>query len=897
MCIWGLGAAAFASRTPMPPFNPATHISQSGEYSLHIIPSDSKGRWSAKYEMKGKGKILWSEERPYTLWEARVSNRGETAGYSYSQGLEGWGKPGERGKGEMWIVILNPDGGTRWLEKHPRKGSFFLDTDPDPKAAGLILDESNDRVAFRIADPDVNSALESWWIYQLSTGAPLLHVQPRTLMANREARFWIRSAQPIAGTPLLLLHWYRYRNPPVENGARFSVVDWEARLIWFLDFPQDYMVESDESKQDALHRELYQKGAILRTDQSGRFEVRSYREGKRLSFSVEKQPDGQWKVAEIARANYSEEPSTKSGLLESSAQSPDSLASETLPAGQLNFLGQIVLRTGEEATSSSSPIHNIVDFSFNDKGNIAFLRRGNRETSPTLVLITQDGKLLGELPLDGNTRWQWVRCASASRFLVIGSRGSRGQKDEAAEAWWADFDSGSTTRIEPFDTCGIRGADVFPGGRFVVVVSRSQHHAVIEELIGFDPKGNRLWTVSEGGNITESSLFSPQDVTITESGQVAVLSGIRNRIQLFDKDGRFQKCINLQETSGRKFRYPSHIARDREGGFLVCDFQYLRLNSQGAIQKVLPLQYPDGYEFRGRAVHLSPQGKLWASDDERLMRLEETGRAAAGAILGRIAEKIEFGFPESMSLTVDHSGRIYVIESRTHSIFVFNSEGDLLRILRPLPGDVSGTVSFRRLSVAESGDVYLSDGFDSPSLYLHFSPEGKRIGKVNLDPPEGFRNGYFHPCGENRWMPMFDTVALVSPSNQVLTTVRKQGDGNWFGQLGEIDSAPDGSLAVLSQGGVSFLFAPGRASRFCTETRMAWRLPTTGFRRPLDRSCRKRHRPLQRLRQTHHAFSLTQRRISDSVPAKGWTRTLALSLRRKRTPTICASRWRRIGRV
>src|SRR6185295_5164352 len=69
--------------------DPKTYASPSGEVTLFVDPSQRSGGGPATYRCERGGKPLWSETRPYTLWEAAVGDDGVIAGYAYGAGYRG----------------------------------------------------------------------------------------------------------------------------------------------------------------------------------------------------------------------------------------------------------------------------------------------------------------------------------------------------------------------------------------------------------------------------------------------------------------------------------------------------------------------------------------------------------------------------------------------------------------------------------------------------------------------------------------------------------------------------------------------------------------------------------------------------------------------------------------
>jgi hypothetical protein len=157
-----------------PVLQPYSRTSPDGRWTGRVDPSQRDGSGPAQVRCVHVGKDAWSGEKPWTLWDALVTNEGFVAGYAYSQGGQTM-----VAKGEFHAVILAPDGSVRLDEPHPRESSNFLHTPPNPLALGLFQHAGLKRVVLRITDPDVNRHSEEWWCYHLPEAKQVLRKRPR----------------------------------------------------------------------------------------------------------------------------------------------------------------------------------------------------------------------------------------------------------------------------------------------------------------------------------------------------------------------------------------------------------------------------------------------------------------------------------------------------------------------------------------------------------------------------------------------------------------------------------------------------------------------------------------------------------------------------------------------
>jgi hypothetical protein len=244
---------AFGRSFPERPrvLNPKTYLSPSGQFALLVDPSDIYGRFGASYRLTRQGREVWSGERPFTLWEAAVTDDGVVGGCAYSLGWSGNtdGHDGVR-HGNLHVILIDAQGTLRLDQVTKREHGGYPNAPPKPVASGLFLDPENDRLVVRIAD--FNLGDEEWWSFQIATAKPLGVCRPKELMADPNPVAYSLDARPVAGTSLTLVHWRREEVQADRNGARFALVDTTGKSVWSLDWPSDYQVPNDEKAEIRL---------------------------------------------------------------------------------------------------------------------------------------------------------------------------------------------------------------------------------------------------------------------------------------------------------------------------------------------------------------------------------------------------------------------------------------------------------------------------------------------------------------------------------------------------------------------------------------------------------------------------------------------------------------------
>ena len=469
-----VASTAPASEGPPPILQPRAYRSASAEFSIHVNPSDLHGRGPAEYHFTRDGQTTWTNHFPFTLWEARVADSGHVAGYAYSHGWRGFAEGGyEAGMGTFSVVILSPEG--RIVDRHEqdREHSSFFHTPPNPLAAGIVLNEHTRRFTIRVDDPDLNQGIEQWWVYDLKTGERVATLEPEPYMNETDASVRIVDAQAVPDSPLTIVHWWRYEDPIA--GAVFTLVDPEAKPDWSLELHDDYTLPDDEKTQSRIRQRMREDGAILSVGKGPRFEVGCIREGKRVTFAVERKDDAEWAVREISGRDYNREP-----------PSPP-LRTRAMPSIELQHAGTIRLdRDGQPAVH---PIRDIRSFDVDEKGRICFVRSSGNE-GPDLVLVSDNGDILAEVSLRERTRENGTFCDPAcvgdDTFVVAESRRD---EDPCTRGYIVDF-SAHSARVLGFPPgLSVDALTGFPDQRFAALTRRYQSNETEHGFYSTDQHG------------------------------------------------------------------------------------------------------------------------------------------------------------------------------------------------------------------------------------------------------------------------------------------------------------------------------------------------------------------------------------------------------------------------
>ena len=779
------GTASAEKLGSSPTLNPTTHVSLSGEYSLFVKPTDRLGRGPADYRFTKGGETLWEQRLPFTLWAFGVTDSGHVAGYAYTHGLEGFSGGGDTaGRGDFVVVVLSPKGAVIAREVHPREDSRFLHESPNPLAEGLMIDELGKRMIVRIKDADSNKHIEQWWIYDMASGQRTATLEPQRPAGGNEAHALILAARAVPGTPLILVHWWMSDFPRV--GAVFTLVDPQGNTVWSLHLDEDYSVPADEKKEDDIRAMISKEGAILDVRANGAFDLCFVKDQLRVSYVVAQQSPGKWDVKQTGQAPLA-------------VQRPPSQPA-SFPALTLQKLGETTLST--RMTQNDRPIHDLAAFEFDPEGRICALRAG-----PGLLLLSQEGKVVRELQLPaqqipGVVRYSNPANVGHGRFVVSVSSAAIGG---VAQWFLADFDAGTVKTLDIQACPTVDAVAGFADGRFAALTTRHEKYTMTSSIFFFDPDGKLLWQKEQHGYSGKpDDLLSPQDIAPYGADAIAVLDNIGGTIHIFDRKGHFQRAINLEKTWGRKPSHPTDIAPDRDGGFLVYDFQakqtLVRLDGNGAIRFESVPRLADGRPFRVRdGVKCSPQGDLWTSDGDSLFRL--SADSTVDLVVGQ--EPTPSSLSEPCCMEVGADDRIYVGDRRTKTVHVFNSSGNAVGQCIPHADDLTEMSQVNHIAVSREGDIYISLDFPSTNKYLHFRKNMTREDWARIDVEKdvpSFQQWYFQPSTDLCWIVGYEDIFLVRNLRETVRRITQRSDGRWLEHPATAAVAADGALVVLTSG-------------------------------------------------------------------------------------------------
>jgi sugar lactone lactonase YvrE len=743
---------------PIEVLDPATFASPDGTWRFTQTPLQREGSGPSSGKLQHLDTLVWEGTFPLTFESVVLTDAGQVAAC------------GVAGDFQLWTI--NPEGVRRVVQRIRPTGSNFLHTRDNPRIAGLFIHEDEDRLVLRVADPDVNRAVEEWLVYRLATGEPLVRLRPKECATDAEALWSIIDVRPLRSTPLTLVQWLRLGGETV--GTRFAVLDSEGTELWYLDLPEDFEPPDDESDSSRLD-ELRRTGTILSSSAPARFEVAILREEERVAFSVERydRAEGAWEVREVGRFPH--------------AFVAQQASNDAVVDIELTLVEAADLKVPD---MNNNPVHSVVAFGFAELGEIEFVREA-RGSGYELILLDRTGGLQSRVPVRGlqveaKSKKHWCKVSSERWVLIFDPWGG----NDPATAWSIDAVSGEATELVEFDCPGADGVAPDGSGGFIVTASYVAKYTGLATLRAFDIQGHLRWRIGDWDH--DDRIRSPEDVAVTSEGAIVVLENPSNRLQVFDLEGTLTKTIGLAEAWGHA-QYPTSVIADDGGGVIVLDFAGSRrlwrtpLDEEEASSSFLA-RYSDGRTTRRlpERLQVASDGSLWTTDGNVLLRLDENGTEVGR--FGRSADSTDLVEPHTAA--VDEQGRLCVLDGATNALHVFDLEGRRIFIGRPLPDDF-GDLRVHGITTDSDGSTFVET---DQGTYVGFDSEGRRTGKKKL----GRGTTRFVPGTQQRWTEArSDRLLLLDGELKARLSLEKLPDGRWFHYIVDFAVARDGSVAVL----------------------------------------------------------------------------------------------------
>ncbi len=479
----------------------------------------------------------------------------------------------------------------------------------------------------------------------------------------------------------------------------------------------------------------------------------------------------------------------------------------------------------------------VLDFDIDHQGRIGFIEAG-KQGRVRFLLLNENGSIAVELPLDFRdaievifAKLRWVEDGD---WLVLGT--SHKNRDLNARAWHLDTTARRVQKLDPFDCPPTESVSSDRNGGFLIYsilptpVQGQPQVLQGAEIIAFDLKGKRKWRtelplVHRENIFMDHSGFPPfhGDIAATSDGQIALLNANTEDLHVLSDKGEYRRTIYSGYFGSCMGGMGVFVAPDLNGGVIISapyssGFRRLSLREgdttaasqpsttghadetslesvmSGVVSPkgILPM-YPDGRTFHARSsTRAAPDGHLWATDSQRLLRLTSDG--LVDRVIGEPLDDLTV--PRDGRSFIDQQGRTYIMNERTGTVHVFDATGKKLHICQSKADDFKGSHGFY-FTVRPDGGVYV---WKLGIQCLSFSPKGDRLGFVDLGPyVRRARTMLFQPNSTGAWLLADNGCQRIDSNGNQLLALAKKSDGEDLRVARDAAVALDGSVAILDQ--------------------------------------------------------------------------------------------------
>lgn len=233
-----------------------------------------------------------------------------------------------------------------------------------------------------------------------------------------------------------------------------------------------------------------------------------------------------------------------------------------------------------------------------------------------------------------------------------------------------------------------------------------------------------------------SPLRSPMGVYADKRGQIYVASTNSHQVQVFSDTGKFSFSFGSQGSGPGQFSFPYGISGLENGNLLVAE------TGNGRIQEFTPGgRYIGQWAGKEGSVRVEKPGPLTISGDVLYI----------GDLVAQVVKSVNLKSGEQQiiaqqfyphGLGLDTKGNVYVANSGTYSINIFDPKGKLTQTI-PKPGGESAFSLLRGLALDNLDRVYAVD-----SLLCQVKVFNTRGQLLFTFGGKGFEDGQlFYPTG------------------------------------------------------------------------------------------------------------------------------------------------------
>ena len=742
-----------------PPQSQFTTISASGSTKFWTNPYEPYGGEKSFCRMTKNGKVVWQKDLPFSFEEAHISDSGTISGLAHTSG----------GKyGQFTIVILDPNGRVAMKHHFSMWNTMIADGHLMPRSQGMIFDPDHNRVIARMFNTFDHKGNESWFDFRLAPAKFVRAITPGGDPQKSNAR--IENAELVLGTNLILVSWFHFDE---KYGHSLTLMDRNYRKVWGMFLPADLYNGPTGDASQRLYDQFSGRGAILRTDQPRRFDIRLFKMNSQVGF--EAQPIGNgWAIKEILRKHFVKPAK--------SVPKPVTIRSASLPI--------IKSFTVPQSADFGTAVGDVGQFHFWGKDKIVYVREA---ISPSINVIDLAGTAIRSIPVPKEAKAKDVQLfltkTTGSKFVLASA--DNGTEGKSSKAWNIDVATGQISPMPKFKSAWITALAGYPDGHFVVITHDFRRSSSVTKVSLYSPYGDLVWAKSDEWTSNRlADISSPEGLEVDSKGRIIVLDNIAHTLQYFEKSGKFVRAIDLDKKWGRKLSYPTNVATLSDGRLWLYDFGASLtcnlLDSNGGILRSFKPKFSNGKIFDSHyGITPDANGEAWVSNGKSISKLDKSG--VAMRTIGnqpRVA-----GLGKISSLHVNPDGRVYALDAVTNSVFAFDSRGKKLYGFAPKPKEFDDSDNYNGLSITASGDVFFSGTTNLRTI--HLSPDGQRLEANKNHPSWSVSKKEFGVpfSAKSNWR--WQGTTLLDDKDSPRAYIQRWPDLGWMNYQ-SFDASPDG---------------------------------------------------------------------------------------------------------
>ncbi len=238
----------------------------------------------------------------------------------------------------------------------------------------------------------------------------------------------------------------------------------------------------------------------------------------------------------------------------------------------------------------------------------------------------------------------------------------------------------------------------------LIYISNTEGHTIDV----FNWQGEYLFSFGGFGS-APGKLSFPYGVTRTSGGDLLVAEAGNLRVQRFSAKGEYLSAV-FSQPNEYGIEKPGPLQIDAKGNIYIGDLsggKVVVLNKQGKLHRTIgPVAYPHGIAIdeKNNRVFIASAG----SKDITVFPLDNKS-GVGSKFIKTPSDREDSGFAMVRGIAVDKRGRLFVVDSMSSSVRVFDSAGEYLFSFGKKGNDNGAMMYPNGIDVDESGRIYIAD--------------------------------------------------------------------------------------------------------------------------------------------------------------------------------------------